>query len=654
MARRPEAVVLLLALCSIQLSAPCAAAVAEASQLTRLSVEELAELKVVTVSGRPERTSEVSGAVYVVTAEDIRASGVATIPDALRLAPGLQAARIDADEWAVAIRGFASRLSRSVLVLMDGRSLWSPLFAGVFWDAHDTLLEDVDQIEVSRGPGGAVWGANAFNGVIDITTKSARDTHGGLATLGAGNAARRIGLRWGGQASQALHYRVYGKHALHDGTRPVAAAGYDDEFRMTQGGFRLDWRRSRRDAISASGDLYDGRAHQPASVVIFTPPFTASLPGDADFNGGNLVTRWHRGLANGGELTARVYYDHVGRHEPHFRWKRDTFDVDLQHRFRWGGRHDTLWGVDYRRSDGRFDGVPSLQILPPARIDDIAGVFANDEARFAGGRLRLTLGTKLEWNDYSGWNVQPCGRLAWVEGRHAFWGSLTRALRTSSRLERDVVLYTSLSAVQPLFARAVGTKDFKPEGVLAVEGGYRLRLARWLLAASAFRNAYDDLATTAVGTPFREAGAPPEPVRTVLPVTIENGPTGTASGIEVNAVFAASDSWRVQGSYSYLKLSLDGPAGATFKSNSPRHQLWVASYLAHAGVELNLVFRAVGEIAGHQTPAYRELDAKLAYRPWSRLEVAAIGNNLLHSRHEEFGGGFAVERSGRLQATLLF
>jgi iron complex outermembrane recepter protein len=640
---------------TVAILVPATVAAADSRQLTRLSLEELASLKVVTVSGRQEASAEVAGAVYVVTSEEIQATGALTLPDAMRLAPGLQASRIDADEWALAIRGFASRLSRSVLVVMDGRSLWTPLFAGVFWGTQDTLLEDVAQIEVGRGPGGAVYGANALNGVISITTKSARDTPGALLTLGGGSADRAAGLRYGGARGDSLHYRVYAKHALRDGTRPTSAAGYDDEWEMNQGGFRLDRRRGERDAFTVSGDLYRGSAGQPTTVATFTPPFSARLEGDASFRGQNVVGRWTHTFAGGGEITTQAYYDHARRHEPHYTEDRDNVDLEVRHRLQWGSRHQAIWGLDYRRSPGSFQAVPSIQIVPGERVDDIAGLFANDEVRFAGGRLRLTLGTKLEWNDYSGWNVQPSGRIGWLAGPHWFWGSATRALRTSSRVERDVVLYTSLSAAQPLFAKVMGSPDFEPESVVALEAGYKLRTARVVARVSAFHNDYRDLASNEPGTPFLEEGTPPEPVRTVVPVRITNGPGGTASGVEALAIFWPHESWRVQASYSFLEQGLDGPAGSGFKANSPRHQVWVASSVSpRPDLELSVVFRAVGAIPGHQVPAYQDLDARVAFRPRAGLELAASGSNLLHARRPEFGGGFEVERAGRLQATLRF
>jgi iron complex outermembrane receptor protein len=640
----------LLGLLGLAPGAARAASVDDPAQLTRLSIEELAGLKVVSVSGRPESNLEAAGAVHIVTSEDIRRTGSITIPDAMRLAPGLQASRIDADEWALAIRGFASRLSRSVLAVVDGRSIWTPLFAGVYWGAQDTLLEDVEQIEVSRGPGGAVYGANAMNGVINVTTKSARDTHGGLATLGGGNADAGGGLRWGGAVGADFNYRVFGKYAARDGTKAVTPAGYDDRWDLATGGFRLDWSRSERDNVTVLGNAYNGSSGQPATLTLFTPPYSQLVVGDAAYRGRSVLGRWRRTLSSRGELRTQVYYDHTTRHETYYGEGRDTFDIDVQHRFEWGGRNDFVWGANYRHSLGDFEGNPALRMEPGKRGDDIGGLFANDELRLAGGRLRATLGTKVEWNDYSGWNVQPSGRLAWLAGGHTFWASATRALRTSSRLEHDVIVYTSLSAAQPLFAKTTGSADFEPESVVALEGGYKLHVARLIVSASAFHNKYYDLATNEVGTPTVEPG-----IGAIVPVRITNGPGGSADGFEASSLVSVTKAWRVQASYSFLELDLDGPAGNGFKANSPRHQFWLASYFTPVEpLDIDLVFRAVGSIPGHNVPSFTDLDARIAYRPLSALELSLAGQNLFRPSRPEFGGGFEVERAGRLQATLRF
>jgi iron complex outermembrane receptor protein len=625
----------------------------DARQLTRLSIEELANLKVVTVSRRSEGNMQAPGSVHLVTTEDIRRTGSISIPDALRTSPGLQASRIDGDEWALAIRGFASRLSRSVLAMVDGRSVWTPLFAGVFWDVQDTLLEDVEQMEVSRGPGGPVYGANALNGVINVTTKSAEETQGGLVSLSAGTADRIAGLRWGGAKGENTHYRVFGKYALRDGTKATSATGYEDEWKLGLGGFRLDSTR-KADTITVLGNLYDGRSFQPASVTSLMPPFSAIVNGNAEFRGHNVLGRMRRQLSNG-SITVQAFYDNTMRNEPNYEEERDTFDLDIQHQFRWREKHSLIWGGAVRRSTGVFLGPPTLQLIPSKRSDDVVGFFANDEVGLFGNRLRLSVGTKVEWNDYSGWNVQPSGRVAWVQGSQNFWGSWVRALRTSSRLERDVRIYSSLSPTLPLFARAQGSPDFKPESVVALEAGYKLRTTRVVLTAAVFRNAYRDLGTNVTGTPFVELGSGGEPDRTVIPVFIKNGPEGRASGVEGTVLFSATKNWRLQGSYSLLKLSLLGEAGKTFKSNSPEHQFWLTSFLTPVEkVDIDLLFRRVGAIEGHQIKSFSDLDARIAYRVRPSAELSVTGSNLFHATRPEFGGGFAVERSVRFQATLHF
>ena len=630
---------------------------AEAQDVAKLTLEELAQVRVVTVSRRSQTAMETAAAVTVVSADDIRRTGATTLPDAFRTAPGVQTSRIDADEWALSVRGFASRLPRSVLVMIDGRSVWTPLFAGVFWNAQDALLEDVDRVEVVRGPGGASWGANAMNGVINVVTRPADKTPGVLATASAGGAETIGGLRWGGRAGARTHYRVYGKYFDRDGTRPTSAEGYGDSWRMGLGGFRVDSDLGARGSLTVQGDAYGGEFGQRATIVQFAPPFSVRRDGDGDIKGGNLLTRWKRELGSG-EISVQAYYDHTLRRELYFEETRNTFDVDASHRLRWGGRHETIWGLSYRASTGRFQGEPFIALLPEKRRDDIAGLFVNEEARLWGDRLRLTAGTKLEWNDYSGWNVQPNARLAWVSGAHTVWASGARAVRTSSRVERDVSLYTSLDPNRPLFARTLGSTDFRPESVLVAEAGYKARAGWFLGSLALFRADYDDLAGNEVGTPGLEGGAAGEPARTVIPVRFANLHTAVATGAEVGAVFEPFSSWRLRARYSVYDLDVKSPPPAPdpqggFEGNTPRHQAWLVSYFNPTPtVDVDLVLRHMSAVASHKIAAFTELDARIAHRPWRRLELALVGRNLLRPHHAEFGGGFLVERHVQAQATL--
>ena len=630
---------------------------AEKGDLTRLSIDELANLQVVTVSRHPEARIDAPGAVHVITEEDILRSGITTLPDAVRLSPGVQSSRIDADEWALAVRGFASRLSRSVLVTLDGRSLWTPLFAGVFWNQHDTSLLDLDRIEVNRGPSGALFGANAFNGIISIYTKGADQTHGGLANLGLGSAERTGTLRWGGEARPGLHYRVWGQYRLRDGTT-ADAPSYDDEWRLGTGGFRMDWMRG-PSTWTLQGDGFDGTAGQRVTIASFIAPFSVSVDGDAEFRGGNVLGRWRRALAGGDGVTVQGYYDRTAREEPHYRETRDTFDLEFQHRLGWGSRSELVWGASVRNSSGDFRGTPTVRIEPEKRTDDIAGVFAQNEVRI-GGRLRVNLGAKAEWNDYTGWHLQPDLRAAFaVRPGHNVWASVSGAQRTSSRVERDIVLYSAPDPAQPLFARVSGSDDFRSERTASVEAGYKARIgSRLFLDVAGFHSVYRDLASNEVGAPFPETGTPPEPPRVVIPVTLANGQEGSASGVETAVTAVARPGWRLQAAHTFLRVNQSTKPGSTdvnegFEGNSPRHQVWAASYLTLGrDWDFDLTVRRIGRIPTHRVEAFTDLDGRIAYRPRGGLELALVGQNLLQPRHAEFGGGFQIDRAFRARATV--
>jgi iron complex outermembrane receptor protein len=630
--------------------------VADVRDLTGLTIEELANVQVESISRRQESRIEASGAVHVVTEEDLRRSGITTLPDALRLVPGVQSSRIDADEWALAVRGFASRLSRSVLVTLDGRSLWTPLFAGVFWDEHDTALLDLDRIEVSRGPGGALFGANAFNGIVAIHTRPADRTQGGLVNLGLGTAEQTATARYGGRAGTGLHYRAWAQYRRRDGTTPVGDGGYDDTWTLGSGGFRAD-RVSGDDAVTVQGDLHFGEAGVSVGVASFTPPFTSTVVGDAEFSGGNLLARWRNGSVAGGDVTVQAYYDRTRREEPHFRETRNTFDLDAQHHFA-RGRHDFVWGLNARTSQGEFHGLPTLFMEPARRRDDIASLFVQDELR--AGRFRLAAGAKAEWNDYSGWHVMPSVRAALVSGRHNLWASANTAVRTSSRVERDIVLYTLVAPTPPSFARVAGSDAFLSERVTAYEAGYKARIGdRVYFDLAGFHHDFDDLASNEIaGPPFVETGAAPEPPRVVVPLSFANLKDGEVSGAEAAATWAVRPGWRMQGAYSYLRVNLTPLPESTDRSealegNSPRHQFWAASYLTlGARTDLDFTLRHVTGIPSFDVDAFTELDVRLAHRPRRGLELAVVGQNLLHDEHVEFGGGFAIDRAVRARATV--
>ena len=578
--------------------------------------------------------------MHVITREAIRRSGATTLADALRLAPGLQVARINASQWAVGSRGFASRLSRSLLVLIDGRSVYTPLFAGVYWEAQDVLLEDVDRIEVIRGPGGTLWGANAVNGVINIVTRGARATPGLFAQAGLGSEERGFGsLRYGGSLGSTGAFRVYGKYSDRDPSFHTDGREFDP-WSLGQGGFRADWERP-AGAFTLQGDAYAARIGERISVTTYTAPFLQTFERKSEVSGGNLLGRWQHPFPSGAELSLQTYYDHTTRDQPNFRESRHTFDLDAQHRMNLAARHDVLMGVGYRASRGATSGPETVAFDPATRTDHLVTGFVQDEIGLRGQELRLTVGLKVERNNYSGFELQPGLRLLWSPGRRqSVWASVSRAVRTPSRLEHDLALTAVLDPRGPVFARVLGNTGFESEKAVVYELGYRTQpVSRLALDAAAFYNRYHDLSSIEARAAFQE-GSPP---RTVVPFLFLNGLEGRSYGAEVTADFQAGSRCRLFGAYSYLRFELQRKPGSADMSseaaegNSPRHQLQLrAAFELPGRSTLDGLLRRSSELPNQRLAAYTSLDLRLAWRATDRLELAVVGQNLLDDHHAEF------------------
>jgi iron complex outermembrane receptor protein len=616
----------------------------DSRNLTELSPDELMRIEVTSVSKKPETRWRTPAAVSVVTRDDIRRSGVTTLVDALRLVPGVQVARIDSNKWAVGVRGFASSLTRSVLVMIDGRSVYTPLFAGTYWEMQDVLLEDVERIEVIRGPGGSLWGANAVNGVINVITRSSRETRGAYATVGAGTQERaQIGVRYGGASGERLTYRVYAKvFDRGPGFHPTGAEF--DSWSMGQAGFRADWERGAADSVEVHGDLYRGDAGNRTTVNALSAPFVETIDADTRLRGGNLVARWRHLSASGTDWGLRTYYDRTDRRETTFGEGRDTFDVEVQRRGT-HGRHDLVVGGGYRLSSGTVDSVPTVQFVPPRRTDHLWSGFFRDELSFAEGRFVLAAGSKLEHNGYSGFEVQPTLQALWApKPGHSLWASAARAVRTPSRVEHDLTLTAIADPRAPVFIRLVGNSQFRSEKVFTMEVGYRVRVGGDVtLDGVAFHNTHRDLLSTERGAPQRESSPPPE--RVVIPLLIRNGVRGSSYGLEVAAQTSPRKWWHLGGSYAYLRLELEPAAGSNDVSsegtnrNSPRHTVVLESRTdIGRRIDLDLMLRFVDELAAGRIPSYTSLDARLAWRPRAAVELAVVGQNLLEPHHLEFTG----------------
>jgi len=409
---------------------------------TELPLEALMEITVSSVAKKEQRLADSAAAIFVITQEDIRRSGVTTIADALRMVPGLEVARIDANKWAISSRGFNSRFAGQMLVLFDGRVVYTPLFSGVFWDRQDTVLEDVERIEMIRGPGAALWGANAVNGVINIITKRADETLGGQVSAGSGTEERAFGsIRYGFELNHQNQMRLYLKHSDRDNLRQTNGSNGNDAWHMTQGGFRLDSELTSQDSLTVQGDLYDGRLGETYSNML---PDYRTIDSVTSVFGANILSRWKRSLADSADLSLQIYYDRSQQKMQVIEEKRDTIDLDFQHRFPVGATHEITWGLGYRYSHDSINNSTYVMLTPTSQDTNLFSSFVQDDITLIPDKLHLILGSKFEHNDYTGFEIQPTARLLWTPNRqNSVWLSVSRAVRTPSRGERGFTLYTA-------------------------------------------------------------------------------------------------------------------------------------------------------------------------------------------------------------------
>ncbi len=616
-------------------------------RLTQVSLEQLGEIEVTTASKVPVKAIRTPAAIYVVTQEDIRRSGATSIPEALRFVPGVEVARIDSNTWSLGMRGFGSSLSRSVLVLIDGRSVYTPLFAGVYWQVQDTLLEDVERIEVIRGPGGTIWGANAVNGVINIITKNAKDTRGMLVSTGGGNVDQGFAnFRYGAGNGESLNYRIYGKTFTRGPEFHPDRHQFDD-WRMGQVGFRADWDPHKHDTLTLQGDLYNGDAGQRVGINSYSPPYMANVEQNAELGGGNLLGRWKRVLGEGSDIQLQTYYDRTNRTQANFAESRDTFDIDLVHRFALPYRQDFLWGAGVRLSSGNTTQVlPTLAFTPNHFTEKLYSALVQDEVALVSNKLSLTFGSKFLHNSYSGFEVEPGARVLWTpSSRQAVWAAVTRAVRTPSRVEEDLQL-TGLLAPDPLtYYRITGDRKFSAESLMGYEVGYRsLVKPSFYVDIAAFYNNYDHLLSVEPGAPYSENSPPPP--HTVVPFFFRNGLLGKTSGFEIAPDWTPNGWWRLRGSYSYLYMdlnkhstSVDTTTAGSTEGSSPHHQIVIQSAFDFPKkLEFDQILRYVSALPTQRVGAYTTADVRFSWHASHSLELSVVGQNLFQPHHPEFGG----------------
>lgn len=596
--------------------------------LTTLSLEQLSDIEVTSVSKKSEKSFQAPAAVYVITQEDIRRSGVTSIPEALRLAPGVEVEQIDANNWSIGIRGFTggllSTLSRSVLVLMDGRAVYNPLFAGTYWDVQNYPLDDIDRIEVIRGPGGTLWGANAVNGVINIITKNSKDTQGGLITAGAGSVENAFGsTRYGGKIGTSGAYRVYGEY-FDDGSSYHPDGDNFDAWHVGQSGFRSDWDVSKQDQLTVQGDIYRGRAGETPDSSDFTHLF-----------GGNLLSRWSRSFDSQTGFTLQAYYDDTERLMPTLSEDRNTEDVDFQDRFSLAGRQNIVWGLGYNATADQTTSSETIYFDPADRTLQTYSTFFQDTIAIIPDKFSCIVGSKLEDNDYTGVEVEPSFRLlGTLTDRQTLWSAVSRAVRTPSRIDRDLA--------GTVLGEPVTGGTVESEKVVAYELGYRTRpWSSVSLDVDGFYNDYSDLETLELGDPTYFA----------------NNMEGYSDGVETSLDVQILPWWRMRGTYSLTNMKLRTTAdsddtfsvplseGETLQHTASLH--WLFDLPHHT--EIDPVLRYASKLSLPEdlpsAPAYAEMDLRIGWHVTPRIELSLVGQNLLHDHHAEFETTDEIQRS---------
>lgn len=636
-------------LCCLALSSPLIYAQAareesntEGASLVDLSLEDLANVKVTSVSKKAEKRTGAAAAIFAITQDDIRHAGVTNIPDALRMVPGVSVAQLDSNKWAVSARGFNGRYANKLLVLVDGRNVYSPLFSGVYWETLDLVLEDIDRIEVIRGPGGTMWGANAVNGVINIITKSPKDTQGGLASVGAGTVEQDFAsLRYGGKLGQDTFYRISGKYFDRDAGKLASGRESNDNWSLGEGSFRIDSKLDEDDSIELSGNLFENHTRSLTHMRLLLPPYAPVRPLDLDFVGGHLMARWSHEFTEDSKMQLQTYYDHAEFVSQRIDDNCDTFDVDFQHQFRAGERHGMVWGLGFRYIDDSAENTEFMKIEPPNNGFGLFSAFLSDEIALVEDRLRLSVGSKFEYNDFTGSEIQPSVSLTWTpDERNTVWTAVSRAVRTPALFE-DFGTIRSVTA--PFIEGALmGKRSFESEELTAFELGYRFQVSPKLaFDAAVYYNLYRNLRSIELhGRGIQLRALPP---RLFVPFQVQNNADADNYGFELAVDAAPAAWWRVRTALTLYRIdfnlrpkTVDITTGVE-SGNTPEKQIYMQnSFNLSKQVGLNWTIRYCDRLKALDVPSYFTMDAGLNWRVSKDLEFSLVGQNLLEPRHFEF------------------
>ncbi|MGA2034494.1 MAG: TonB-dependent receptor [Thermoguttaceae bacterium] len=614
-------------------------------QLSKVDVKVPAmDVPITSVTREPSTIGHSAAAVFVITPEMIRRSGATNVPECLRMVPGLDVAHIDGNKWAISSRGFNGRFGNKLLVMIDGRAVYTPLFSGVYWEVQNVMLEDIQRIEVIRGPGATVWGSNAVNGVINIITKQAQSTQGVLASGGGGSYERDFGaFRYGGRTGEGVYYRAYGMY--FDRAADSFPADSHDGCQLGQGGFRVDWDvdRLNTDKITLQGDYYDGHVQSTTVEPVFPDPsgaFQQSVQKNIPVTGGNLVARWTHTIDEESSYSWQIYYDRLDRADPALLISQDAYDIDFTHHFLLNDRQQITWGGGYRLV--RDDVVNSdwLALFPPGRQINLFSAFLQDEITLVEDHLVFTPGCKLERNDFTGFECQPSARVLWMfDKRSSAWGAISRAVRTPSIAEEDACIVSlPIFPHVPVFPVFFGNPNLKSEAMVAYELGYRVQATdhfSWDVAL--FFNQYDNLRTV---DPTLVPGLPPY----FIPFMAQNDMWGNTYGLEWSCQWEIAKSWRLRGYYALLEMQLHArgaavPGSELDEGASPANQVYLmSSWDLGANVDFDMMLRYVDSLPALGVPSYIEMDLRLAWRPRKHLELAVVGQNLLENHLVQFSG----------------
>jgi iron complex outermembrane receptor protein len=641
--------------------------------LSTLDLDELARVKVTSAARRPEPLANASAAITVISREDIRRSGASSLPEALRLLPGLAVFQAGTRDWAVSARGFHQQSSNKMLVLIDGRVVYSPIFAGVFWDTQRVPLEAVERIELIRGPGAALWGANAVNGVINVVTRAAGETPGGFATFTAGtNDQAQADVRYGGRVGPRGAARVYALGSTEGGSDRLDGSSGNDGWQVGQGGFRTDFARGNNN-FTVQGDAYAGGGGQQLILPTASAPFVGLVDEDLEVHGGNVLGRWSRRLSPRSDLAVQAYADYAAREQASQfgRIGVTTVDFDFQHHFGLSQRHDILWGLGYRLISDEISGAFPVGFDPSSRTVNLVTGFVQDEMNVVRNRLSLNVGAKFEHNSYTGFELQPTARLLWTPAQSAtVWAAVSRAVRTPSRIDSDLRLVARVLDAPPITRiEALGSDTLEAEELIAYEAGFRVAPDEPLsLDVSAFYHDYNSLRSVVPGAPVVEGDV------VVVPFTVANTAHARSYGGTASATVRVHPRWHVRASYTYLNMTAglddDAVPGTIADVNpglNPSHQLGLWNSVDLPGnLELDLIGRFVSDLEGGEPPGdevdeYVQADARFGLEVTPRLAFALIGRNLLSPRRLEFfqsptapGRGGAIERQLRANVSGTF